>query len=69
MRANEVVRFQCGDCQIVFDLCVDRERETEVVGGPSVADFGEPTCCPFCGAGELTPVHDRAIWVAATPSS
>jgi hypothetical protein len=33
MRANEVVRFHCGDCQIAFDLCVDNVRETEVTGG------------------------------------
>src|SRR5262249_36938730 len=64
MRANEVVRFRCGDCQIVFDLCVDREGETEVVEGAPVADFGEPVCCPSCGAGELTPAQDRAIRVA-----
>jgi len=28
MQANEVVRFHCGDCQIIFDLCVRGERET-----------------------------------------
>ena len=67
MRANESVRFHCGDCQIVIDLCVDHERETEVVEGPPVTDFGEPTCCPFCGAGELSPTHDRAIHVAVGP--
>ena len=64
MKASEVVRFHCGDCQIVFDLCVDHQRETEVTEGPPVIDFGEPTCCPFCGAAELTPEHDTAIRVA-----
>jgi hypothetical protein len=63
MRANEVVRFRCGDCQIVFDLCVDHERATEVVEGPPLTDFGEPTCCPFCGAGELTTLNDQAILI------
>jgi hypothetical protein len=67
MTAKEVVRFHCGDCQIVFGLCVDHLRETEVAGGPPVTDFGEPTLCPFCGAGELTPVHDQAIRVAPGP--
>ena len=55
MQANEVVRFRCTDCQIVFDLRVDHVREIEVVEGPPVTDFGEPCCCPFCGAGELVP--------------
>jgi hypothetical protein len=67
MKVNEVLRFRCGDCQIVFDLCVDHLRETEVMDGPPVIDFGEPTCCPFCGAGELTSLHDQAIQVAAGP--
>jgi hypothetical protein len=64
MKASEVVRFHCGECQIVFDLCVDHQRETEVTEGASVIDFGEPTCCPFCGAAELTPEPDTAIRVA-----
>jgi hypothetical protein len=67
MKANEVVHFHCGDCQIVFDLCVDHMRETEATGGPPVPDFGEPMCCRFCGAGELTPVYDQAIRVAPGP--
>jgi ribosomal protein S27AE len=66
MRANEVVRYHCGDCQVVFDLCVDHVRETEVTEGAPVVEFGVPTCCPFCGAGELTPQHDTAIRVAAS---
>ena len=67
MKVNEVVRFHCGDCQIVIDLRIDHLREIEVMDGPPVIEFGEPTCCPFCGAGELTPVHDRAILVAPGP--
>jgi hypothetical protein len=44
MRANEVVRFHCGDCQIIFDLCVQGVRETEhTEGAAPVADFGEPS--------------------------
>jgi hypothetical protein len=67
MKANEVARFHCGDCQIVFDLSVDHIRDTEAACGPPVTDFGEPTCCPFCGAGELTPLHDQAVRVAPGP--
>jgi hypothetical protein len=60
MKATEVVRFHCRDCQIVFDLCVDHLHE-EVTDLPPVIDYGEPVCCPFCGARELTRVHDQAI--------
>ena len=67
MKAAEVVRFRCTDCQIVFDLRVDHEREIEFTEEPPVTDFGEPTCCPFCGAGELTPLHDQAVRVAPGP--
>jgi hypothetical protein len=63
MRANEVVRFHCGDCQIIFDLCVQGVRETEdTEGAPPVVDFGEPSSrCPFCGANELTRMADEPI--------
>ena len=68
MQANEVVRFRCTDCQIVFDLRVDHERQIEVTDEPPVTDFVEPCCCPFCGAGELVPTQDQAIRVAAGPA-
>ncbi|MFL5340363.1 MAG: hypothetical protein ACJ8F7_09445 [Gemmataceae bacterium] len=68
MKANEAVRFRCGDCRIVFDLCVDGLRDTEAAEAPPVVEFGEPTTCPFCGAGELTPAHEPAVRVAAGPS-
>jgi len=64
MKVTEVVRFHGGDCQIVFDLCVDHERKMEVTEGSPVVDFGEPTCWPFCGVGELTPQNDTPIRVA-----
>jgi hypothetical protein len=63
MQAGEVVRFHCADCQIIFDLCVQGVRETEdTAGAPPVIDFGEPSsCCPFCGAHELTRMADEPI--------
>jgi len=63
MKANEAVQFHCGDCQIIFDLCVQGERETEdTQSAPPVTDFGEPSFgCPFCGADELTRVPDEPI--------
>jgi hypothetical protein len=64
MKANEVVRLQCGECQIVFDLRVDHLRETDDL---PVTDF-EPTGCPFCGAGELTPVRAQPQEVIPAPA-
>jgi hypothetical protein len=63
MTLNEPVRFLCGDCQIIFDLCVVGVRETEYIeGAPPVIDFSEPsTVCPFCGANELTRLPDEPI--------
>jgi hypothetical protein len=63
MTAKEVVRFHCGDCQIIFDLCVQGVRATEdTEGARPVIDFGEPSsCCPFCGANELTRLPDEPI--------
>jgi hypothetical protein len=65
MRANEVLRSHCGDCQAVFDLRLDHVREVEVTGEPPLLELAEPTCCPFCGAGELSALHERAAHVAA----
>ena len=63
MQANEVVRFHCGDCQIIFDLCVRGERETEYMEGAApIDDYGEPSpVCPFREASELARLPDDPI--------
>jgi len=63
MILNEPARFVCGDCQIIFDLCIQGVRETEYIeGAPPVTDFSEPsTVCPFCGASELARMPDDPI--------
>jgi hypothetical protein len=60
MKPSEIIRFACGDCQIVFDLCV--APLSEWGEQPEIDNFSdiEPTCCPFCGVGELKKLHDRA---------
>jgi hypothetical protein len=67
MKPGETIRYACGDCQAVFDLCVAPESEWDEGIPPEVdeADLPEldmtPTICPFCGSGELTMRQDRAV--------
>jgi len=63
MTLNEPVRFVYGDCQIIFDLCIQGERETEdMEGAAPIDDYGEPSpVCPFCGASELACMPDDPI--------
>ena len=65
MRAGETIRFECEDCRFIFDLTIDSVRETEYIEEPEALD-AEPSCCPFCGAGELRVVHDSPAQVPAT---
>jgi hypothetical protein len=60
MKPNETIRFQCGDCWAVFDLSVDPVWAAEVAAdlGVDTIETPEPSCCPFCGAGELQALHD-----------
>ena len=60
MKSGETIRFVCGDCHIVFDLNVS--PPSDWAEPPALHDLGdiEPVCCPFCGAGELKHLHDRA---------
>jgi hypothetical protein len=67
MKPNETVRYECEDCCFVFDLTLDSVRETEVVEEEEALD-AEPSCCPFCGAGELRAVHDSPTQVPAPDS-
>ena len=64
MKPGESIRFACGDCQVVFDICVAPTSEwAEALDLEADADNEfEPTCCPFCGAHvcELKRLHDRA---------
>jgi hypothetical protein len=70
MRAGETIRYECGDCRFVFDLALDQVREAELAEelGAEVESLDpiEPTCCPFCGAGELRAVHDSPTQVPST---
>ena len=52
MKPGESIRFACGDCQVVFDICVAATSEwAEALDLEADADNEfEPTCCPFCHA-------------------
>jgi hypothetical protein len=63
----ETIRYACGDCQAVFDLCVAPLSEwAEIVDEDELTDFA-PTCCPFCGSAELKMMHDRAVILPGNP--
>lgn len=60
MKPGESVRFACGDCGIVFDLCVAPVAEwPEWMDDPP--NMFVPSLCSFCGAAELRSVHDTAV--------
>jgi len=64
MKPGETIRIACGECNIVFDLCVAHTSEwaEDFESATGTINDIEPTCCPFCGtaAGELRTLHDRA---------
>jgi hypothetical protein len=64
MKPGETIRIACGECNIVFDLCVAPPSEwgEDFDSSTDTVNDIEPTCCPFCGAaaGELKDLHDRA---------
>ena len=62
MKPGETIRIACGDCNIVFDLCVAPTSEwaEDFESATGTINDIEPTCCPFCGARELRSLHDRA---------
>jgi hypothetical protein len=68
MKAGETVRFQCGDCRVVFDLTFDPVRDAEIAAklGEDSLDGVEPCVCPISGADELRSVHDFRTHIAAT---
>ena len=68
MKPGETIRFACGDCQIVFDLCLAPASERAMEAPEELAGEDlDPTCCPFCGAhaaSELKALNDRPTYTA-----
>lgn len=62
MKPGQSVRFACGDCQAVFDLCIAPESEwAELPNDQGPLDIAV-TACPFCGESNIT-VHGQRIGV------
>ena len=71
MKPAETVRFTCEECQIVFDLCVAPVSEWPEDYGDDNADGtnSTPTCCPFCGSGEVKAMNDTPVQVTGSTDS
>jgi ribosomal protein S27AE len=63
MKSLETIRFACGDCHVVFDLCLAPFSECADGDLADIDDSEDPTVCPFCGAGEIKPTHTRPTFV------
>jgi hypothetical protein len=67
MTPGQTLRFACGDCQVVFDICVapvsEWAEEIDPDDFDGRIDIGEPASCPFCGSSEIKVTHDRAVQV------
>ena len=69
MRISETVRIASGDYRIDFDLSVAPESEwAEQMDEDGLREVSPPSCCPFCGAGELKALHDIPSHQAVPPS-
>jgi hypothetical protein len=70
MKPNQTARFECGECQIVFDLSLGPVREAKIAAerGLDHLDGVLPTCCPFCGSGEIEAVQDTPLQLPAKQS-
>jgi hypothetical protein len=61
MRPGETVRYACRECLVAYDVCLAPTSEWAEAEDPDVPediDY-EPSCCPFCGSGDIKPLHDR----------
>jgi hypothetical protein len=72
MMPGETVRFSCGECNLVFDVCLAPQSEWPEIPGPGMEEEIYATCCPICGSSELRrpelPTHARGEHVARQPA-
>jgi hypothetical protein len=68
MKGNETARFECGDCQIVFDHSLDLVREAVIEAelGIDALDDVQPICCPFRGVADIRATHDSPVQLPAS---
>jgi hypothetical protein len=65
MKPGETIRIACGECKIVFDLCVAPTSEwaEDFESATGTINDIEPTCCPFCGAAVNSEAYMTALTV------
>jgi hypothetical protein len=75
MKPDRTIRFHCGDCQAVFDLCVDPAWAAEVAADlarprPAVHDFpGSRQTAQVPWTSFLTPLRQKIQEKAVTFSA
>jgi hypothetical protein len=60
MIPRETIRYACGECHLVFDLCLAPVEEWVETPDYDLGDIA-PSNCPFCCSSELSMLHDRAV--------
>jgi hypothetical protein len=61
MKPLETIRYACGECLVAYDVQLAPMSEWAEPDDPHAAgeiDYA-PTCCPFCGSGDIKVLHDR----------
>ena len=67
MMPGETVRFTCGECNLVLDLCLAPQSEWPEIPKAGMEEEICATCCPFCGSSELRRYPPPAVGAGAGP--
>jgi len=68
MKPGETIRIACGECKIVFDLCVAPASEWAEDFNTSTEPVNdiEPTCCPLSGPAPPCLILSQGVEHSAT---
>jgi hypothetical protein len=56
LKGIAVLRIQCNECLVMFDLQI--VGMVEIEDDPEPIDDARPASCPYCGSAEIKPLHD-----------